>query len=158
MKAAMHKSVFTIRQRGVAAIEMAITLPVLLLMLIATAELGRAFYQYNTLTKAVHSAARYLSDNALDGSLPLIALTDDKRTAVKNLVVYANTGGGGDPVVAGLDAADVTVTQVDASHIEVTVSFGYQPMFTRIPTFGLSAADVDTALTLNASATMRAIR
>ena len=83
------------RQRGVAAIEMAITLPVLLFMLLAIAEFGRAFHQYNTLSKAVHSATRYLSTTALDG-FKTIDLTDAKRNAVRNLVVYASTDGGGE--------------------------------------------------------------
>ena len=39
-------------QRGVAIIEFVITLPLLLLLLLATAEIGRALFQYNTLTKA----------------------------------------------------------------------------------------------------------
>ncbi len=151
----MYKSGSKAGQRGVAAIEMAITLPVLLLLLLATAEFGRAFFQYNTLTKSVQTGVRYLADNAKDG-FDLIDLTDDTRTAVKNLVVYGNTAGG-EPLLTGLDVANVTVTQLDASHIEVSVSFAYQPMFARIPTFGLGAADVDTGLTLNAAATMRAI-
>jgi Flp pilus assembly protein TadG len=144
-------------QRGIAAIEMAITLPVLLLLLVATAELGRAFYQYNTLTKSIRGAARYLSIEATDGESKVIELSSDKQTATRNLVVYSNTAGGGDPIVAGLDAGDVTVAQIDGSHFEVTVSFDYQPIFLRIPTFGYSASDVDTGLTLTASVTMRAL-
>ena len=72
-------------------------------------------------------------------------------------MVYASTDGGGETILSGLDVSDVTVTQVDAAHIEVTVNFGYQPMFARIPGFSASAADVDTGLTLTASATMRAL-
>ena len=65
------------RQKGVAALELAIAVPVLLLLLLASAELGRAFYQYNTLTKSVRDGARYLSENSLGAvgflsvSLPL---------------------------------------------------------------------------------------
>jgi Flp pilus assembly protein TadG len=144
-------------QRGIAAIEMAITLPVLLLLLVGTAELGRAFYQYNELTKSIRAAARYLSIEATEGESKIVQLSSDKQTATRNLVVYSNTAGGGDPIVAGLDAGDVTVTQIDSRHIEVRVSFDYQPMFLRIPTFGYSASDVDTGLTLTASVTMRAL-
>ena len=81
MSATMHKSGSRRRQRGVAAIEMAITLPVLLFMLLAIAEFGRAFHQYNTLSKAVHSATRYLSTTALDG-FKTIDLTDAKEHGV----------------------------------------------------------------------------
>jgi Flp pilus assembly protein TadG len=137
---------------------MAVALPVMLLLLIATAEFGRAFMHYNTLTKSVQTAARYLADNALDGSTGLIALSTDIQTEVKNLVVYANTGGAGTPLLTGLDTTGVGVNQVDPSHIEVTASFNYQPIFASIPTFSFSASDVDTALTLNAAVTMRVIQ
>ena len=156
MGVAMYKSGSKSAQRGVAAIEMAITLPFLLMLLLATAEFGRAFFQYNTLTKSVQTGVRFLADNAKDG-FGLMDLTNDKRTAVKNLVVYGNTAGGSDPLLPGLDLASVTVSQLDASHIEVAVSFVYQPMFARIPTFGLGSPDIDTGLSLSAAATMRAI-
>jgi Flp pilus assembly protein TadG len=145
------------RQRGLAAIEMAITLPVLLTLLIATAELGRAFFQYNAVTKSVRSAVRYLADNAINGTTGLVQLTDSTQTEVKNLVVYSSTTGAGDPLVQGLSVGDVTISLVDAAHIEVAASFNYQPIFLRIPTFG-SGSDVDTGLILNASATMRALQ
>jgi Flp pilus assembly protein TadG len=148
---------FKHHQRGIAAIEMAIALPVLLLLLVATAEIGRAFYQYNTLTQAVRSAVRYLADNAIGGTSGVIALDDAKRVLVKNLVVYANTDGTGDPILTGLDIGNVTVSAPDASHIQVDAAYSYQPIFVRIPTFGASTADIDTGFTLNASTTMRAL-
>ena len=144
-------------QRGVAAIEMAITLPVLLMLLLGTAELGRAFYQYNALTKSIRAATRYLSTQALDGTSGVISLTDTKKTATKNLVVYSNTDGGAEPIIPSLGTVDVTVSQVDSEQIKVSVSFDYQPMFFRIPSFGASVSDINTNLTLTASATMRAI-
>jgi Flp pilus assembly protein TadG len=144
-------------QRGIAAIEMAITLPVLLLLLVGTAELGRAFYQYNTVTKSIRTAVRYLADHAIDDTSGVVQLSAEKQTAAKNLTIYATTSGGGEPIVAGLDAGDVTVTQIDSSHFEVTVNFNYQPIFLRIPTFGYSASDVDTGLALTASVTMRVL-
>ena len=50
-------------QRGIAAIEMAITLPVLLLLLVGTAELGRAFYQYNELTKLLDDVSKKIGES-----------------------------------------------------------------------------------------------
>jgi len=145
------------RQRGVAAIEMAIALPVLLTLLLATAELGRAFFQYNAVTKSVRGAVRYLADNAINGTTGLVQLTDSSRIEVKNLVVYSDIAGAGEAIVDGLNVADVTVSLIDANHIEVAASFSYQPLFLHIPTFG-STEEVDTGFTLNASATMRALQ
>lgn len=52
---------FPAKQRGVAAIEFAILIPMMLLMVFGITEFGRAFYQYNTLTKSVRDSVRYLS-------------------------------------------------------------------------------------------------
>lgn len=49
------------RQKGVAAIEFAILVPMMLLMVFGITEFGRAFYQYNTLVKSVRNGVRYLS-------------------------------------------------------------------------------------------------
>ena len=51
------------RQRGLVVVELAITLPLIILIMFATAELGRAFYQHATLTKAVEAGTRYYASN-----------------------------------------------------------------------------------------------
>ena len=48
-------------QKGVAAVEFALVLPLLLILTFITTEFGRALYQYNTLAKSVRDAARYMS-------------------------------------------------------------------------------------------------
>jgi len=65
-------------QRGVAMIELAIVLPLLLAICFAITEFGRAIYTYNTIAKSARDAARYLSTQAAG---PLA------RPAAKNLVV-----------------------------------------------------------------------
>ena len=49
------------RQRGVAAVEMAVLLPVLIIFLTIPIFFGRYFWHYTVAHKAAHSAARYLS-------------------------------------------------------------------------------------------------
>ena len=49
------------RQRGVAAVEMALMLSLMILMLAAPLFLGRVFYHYEVAQRAVHDAAVYLS-------------------------------------------------------------------------------------------------
>ena len=51
-------------QRGAALIELAFVLPVLLIMTFIVTEFGRAIYQYDTLTKSVRDATRYLTIQA----------------------------------------------------------------------------------------------
>lgn len=50
------------RQRGVAAIEMAFILPVMMILLAVPLFFGRVFWHYTVAQKAAHDAARYLSE------------------------------------------------------------------------------------------------
>jgi Flp pilus assembly protein TadG len=84
-------------QRGVAIVEFALILPMLLVMTFMTTEFGRALYQYNTVMKSVRDAARYLSAQT-PGS---------HANEAGNLVVYGNIAGTGDPVAAGLSTSNV---------------------------------------------------
>lgn len=82
-------------QRGVAAIELAFLIIPLLIMSAGIAEMGRALYQYNALTKSVRNAARFLSmQNPTDADYP--------AAAAKCLAVYGNSGCAGEPLVPGL--------------------------------------------------------
>jgi Flp pilus assembly protein TadG len=91
----------TRRQRGVAIVEFALVLPLLLVMTFITTEFGRAVYQYNTLAKSVRDAARYLS----------IQTPNSHITEARNLVVYGNTAGTGDPLVLGLTTSHVATPE-----------------------------------------------
>jgi hypothetical protein len=79
-------------QRGAAAVELALALTALMLLALATAEYGRAFYVYNTLAKSVRSAARYLA---------VSTDPDDATTQqqARNLVLYGNVSAGGSAVL-----------------------------------------------------------
>ncbi len=145
------------KYNGLATIEMAVTLPILLLLMVSAAELGRVFYQYNTLTKATQGAVRHLADIATNGTTGLIQLGDSKVLQIKNLVVYANTAGAGDPLLIGLDIDDVSVSSIDANHIQVNTSYTYNSIFLSIPTFGLTTSSISTNFTLNTTSTMRAL-
>ena len=49
------------KQNGVALVEFALVLPLLLILTFITTEFGRALYQYNTIAKSLRDASRYLS-------------------------------------------------------------------------------------------------
>ena len=51
------------KEKGSAVVELAIVFPILLLLFVGCAELGRLFYTYTTLAKATKSGARYLSNS-----------------------------------------------------------------------------------------------
>jgi Flp pilus assembly protein TadG len=65
------------RQSGLAAVEFAITLPVLLLLMLGTAELGRMLSQYDTLTKSVRDGCRYVASQTsiVGGTTNVVSIT-----------------------------------------------------------------------------------
>jgi Flp pilus assembly protein TadG len=85
------------RQQGVALVEFALLLPFMLVLVMSVTEIGRAYYQYNTIAKSVREAARYLSVRAPNVDV-------DKA---RNIVVYGNTNGTGAPLALGLSLSNV---------------------------------------------------
>lgn len=88
-------------QRGQSIMEFAIALPFLLLLLFGIFEFGRAYYQYNTLSKAIRNGARYLSSHSYSAA---------NITNTQNVVVYGNSVGGSNPVLPRLTSAMINVT------------------------------------------------
>jgi Flp pilus assembly protein TadG len=126
--------------RGVAAVEFAVALPLLLFLMMATAELGRFMSQYDTLTKAVRDGARYLAGNALANSTSgVVNVTAALQAATKNLVATGNVNGSGSALLPGLAAGNVTAVDLGNGYISVAVSYTYQPMLAPLPTFGLTS-------------------
>ena len=86
--------------RGLQLVELAITLPIMVLLFAAAAEFGRYFQEYTTLAKGSRVSARYLATRCFNGADDLPA---------KNLVVYGNTAGTGSPIVNGLGTNNVNI-------------------------------------------------
>ena len=137
------------RQRGLVVVELSIVLPLIILIMFATAELGRALFQYTTLTKAVESGARYYSSAVND---PFVV--GDPGSITRNLVVFADPAGTGDAVLPGFGTGDVTVGGVVDDHISVSADYDFKPIIGKLPiisrVFGLN-------LTMTATQTMRAL-
>lgn len=131
------------REDGSSIIELAIVFPILLLLFVGIAELGRLFYTYTTLAKATKVGARYLSTsrNLTKGTTAQIAAA---KLAAQSLVVCGYENCAGDqpdgtpkvPIVPGLNmsnpAANVrlTVPVAGATVKYVTVEiqgYTYQP-------------------------------
>lgn len=150
-------------QQGVAMVEFAITLPLLLLMLLAIGEFGRMLFQYNSLLQASRDAGRYVAGKAWDRTLGKIILVDPQQdkdlvSETQNIAVYGipSVPDDGEPVVAGLDTGDVTVSAYDAEHVQVSISFTFQPLVgDGIP--ALLGDEIDLNLTLVATTVMRAL-
>ena len=140
-----------LKQSGVALVEFALILPLLLILTFVTTEYSRALFQYNILTKSVRDAARYLSVyNPGDTT---------KFPIAKNLVVYGNPSGTGVPLAIGLTTSLVpnpvwqtagTAPVINTVTIRVT-GYVFQPLFTSA--FGVNFGNLAFA---DISATMRA--
>lgn len=94
------------RQRGVAAIEMALVLPILLAIAFGITELGRAMYYYDTLTKSARAAARYL---VVYNAAEAFVQEQARCLAVYGRPITGCDGAGLAPVVPGLRSTDVQV-------------------------------------------------
>lgn len=137
------------RQRGAALVELALVIPFLIVMSFLVAEFGRAIWQYNTLTKSVRDAARYLS----------VQTPGTNVTQAQNLAVYGTTTAGSTPLAPGLTTGMVSATwpptQVGTnpaiSVVTVTISgYSFQSMWPSV--FGLPLGNVPFS---NITATMR---
>jgi Flp pilus assembly protein TadG len=111
-------------ERGTQLVELAIVVPLLLMLVGAVAEFGRFFHTYSTLSKATRAGARYQISQP-PGTSDAVA---------KNIVVFGNPAGTGQPVAAGLSTAHVKVVpnKTGATVQTVTVSidgYGYTPVF-----------------------------
>lgn len=146
-------------QAGIAIVEFVIAMPLLLFLMLATAELGRAFYQYTALEKAAENGARYLVDFALDGT-GTVGVTDAQRAEVRNLVMYGDIqGDSGTLLVPALVAENIDAQPAAdlERHIRVTVSYAYQPLLPDFPVIGWLAQQVAINSPLRVQVTMRAL-
>ena len=137
-------------ERGVQLVELAVVLPLFMLLFAATAEFGRYFYEYTTVAKASRVAARYLVTAKVSAANDSIA---------KNLVVYGNTAGSGTPVLSGLSTDNVQITRQGGVPVlpeTVTVSI---VNYKHVPVFDLGkmlkSTTISTAVDVKPSVTMR---
>jgi Flp pilus assembly protein TadG len=145
------------RQHGLAIVEFAVSVPVLLFLLLATADVVRAFTQYSTLSNAVRDGTFYLARHSMLGTSGVVNVSNATIDATRRLVMYGNTSGSGSLRVPGLAAAQIAVTNVGGGNVRVVVTYPYQSLFGgTIQTFGIGS-NVSMAFNMVVSNTTRAI-
>ena len=142
---------FCRKDRGSQIVELAVVLPILLVLLASVAEFGRYFYYYSTLENAVRAGARHAAKWRINEPWEF--------PETSNMVVYgdfSDTSKG--PILPGLSTANVVITAngpsantIDSVTVKI-VNYQYQPIFdlgklTGIPSLSLK-------INLNANATM----
>ncbi|GIU49795.1 TadE family protein [Shewanella algidipiscicola] len=152
-------------QKGIAAVEMTILLPFMLLLVFATGELGRFLFQYNTLTKLVRDAGLYLgahADTRQTSTLPnpfIDAECGNCIAETKNLLLYGKTTVGTSPILKGLTAGDITISElpVGSRRLVISVSYNWQPLLgEQLTTFGLGN-EIDLSFNLNTNYAVTAL-
>jgi Flp pilus assembly protein TadG len=115
-------------ERGVQLVEVAIVLPVLLVLLAATAEFGRYFYLYSTLSRATRTAVRHVSSKPF---------TTSYKTEAINLALCGSTTtcSSGSEILSGLTTSNFNITSTGTSTNFPTtvtvqvVNYTYTPLF-----------------------------
>lgn len=142
------------RCRGAALVEFVLVAPLLLLMMLGVAELGRALFEYNSLTKAVREGARYMAGNA-PGTMNVLVVTQQLRTETENLIIYGFPTGGARPLVSGLAPQNITIEQIGNDSVRVSADMQFAPaVFQYLPGFHYGP-DLPLSFRLRASTTMR---
>ncbi len=140
-----------------AIVEFTIVLPLLLLLLLATAEFGRALFQYNALNKTTRDAARLVASRALLGTTGVINISAQLQNEASNLLVFGNIAGAGSSLLPGLSTADVDVADAGDGYVSVSTSYAYTPLIgPQLPTFGI-IPPVDLRMGMQATVVMRAL-
>lgn len=142
-------------QQGLAAIEMTLILPILLLLFFATAEFSRLLYQYNALNKVVRDTSRYIIANPTFDSTNVVTVSAQTISKAKQLLVYGDLAGTSE-ILPNLAATSFSVS-VSGEFITVTASYPWQPIFAdTLPSF-VSDVSFDLSFPLVTTYTMRAL-
>ena len=143
---------------GIAMLEMAIVLPIVLMLMLPIGEIGRAYYQYCRLSHRVHAAAIYAAENALLDTSGIPKIPDELELQAKNLVVFGSPSGSGVPAVPDLtpSAVDVSITDKGYVRVQLLAPYPYQSLVGGLlPMFGFGD-DISTAtITFNPETTVR---
>lgn len=120
--------------RGQALVEFALVLPIIVLVIFATVDLGRGIYAYNTVANAARDAARVAIVNQTLNAATATCDTLSASVSVQGCAVASS-------VALGVTTSDVTVTYMDATDTtacgsplvlgclaEVTITYGFQPI------------------------------
>lgn len=139
------------REQGTQIVELAIALPVMVMLLGAVGEFSRFFYTYSALTNAVRGGARHACKWEKNASWTI--------PETSRMVVYgdfSDTSNG--PIVPGLTTNNVQVTangpslnNIDSVTVKI-VNYQYQPLFDLGQITGIKSLSLN--IPMNASATM----
>ncbi|MCE0494318.1 TadE/TadG family type IV pilus assembly protein [Vibrio salinus] len=143
------------KQKGLSAIEFAITMPLIFILMGAVIELGLMLVKYQTLTKLVQNGARYAATEIYDAYGIPYSEAQEKIICVvvtgSTSNLSAGCGNTEDKPLAALEESDVTVTE-NGDYVNVTAVYHYSPFV------DFAVIKNDFTFELSASAIMRMTR
>ncbi|USD44173.1 pilus assembly protein [Vibrio sp. SCSIO 43135] len=136
------------KQQGLAAVELVIGLPALMLLLVGVVEIARIFVEMNTLNKAVRVGARYASTvSDASGCGPIIG----EEGNIKQLVVYGTLSDSTDAILSDWETTDVSVSCENNLFVTVSADYTFSPIFADT----IPSTEISLAIPMNASTVMR---
>jgi len=95
------------RERGANLVEFALVLPLLLLMLVGIADLGRAFTTYIAITNAAREGARFASklpysESSIEDAVITEAANSGVALTVEEIEIDNLNGDGGEPITVSI--------------------------------------------------------
>lgn len=108
------------RESGTGLVEFALIYSTLFVVFAAVFQFGYTMYVYNSLLTSVASAARYAAVRTFDSGTGTPSA--QFSSAVSNMAVYGDSGGGSAPRVPGLTPANVRVTVETANNVPTSVA------------------------------------
>lgn len=95
--------------RGSPAVEMALVLPLLLMLMFGSMELGNYFMNEHTLSKAVRDGARFAARQSFDKYPDCDTVDSTAVTDIKNVVMTGYLATGGDDLTPNIEEDDIDV-------------------------------------------------
>lgn len=122
-------SILSGKMRGAVAVEFALLLIPMLILVLGVAEFGRALYQYNTLTKSARDSVRHLSQLSPNNA----DLYAQAQTEAKCLAVYGNLNCTGSALAPGLTTGMIKI--VNSINAETSIGTTITLVEVRIENF-----------------------
>jgi hypothetical protein len=145
--------------RGLASVEFVIAAPLVIFTFMATVEVGRLFVQYDRLSYAVRDSARFVSENAINGTTGVVDLSDPNMILqAQNLAVYGSPQAGERPVLPEFETDDVVVESAGGDEIRVRADYTYRPLLgVPLPRIESDDEPIPLGIGLHITVTMKAI-
>jgi Flp pilus assembly protein TadG len=132
-------------RRGIATVEFALIVPVLLVMLLGLIDFGMAMYEKMELTSAVRAGAHVAIADAYENDTTAIQAAVNNSTNISGISV-ATSCACGDSTSIACDAASTCAD--DTYYITVTATKDFVPLFLAFP-------GISNPITLTSTVTMR---